>query len=179
MARPLLVIVTKTTRRQKIQKKIQYYEKIWYNKEKRVVSLMRIEKLQKGMSESVQKVITTKDTALNFGSGALKDLLATPTLVALMIEAAVNVVDPLLPDGYITVGKATNIIHSDSTIKGMTVTVKATIAEIDRNKIVFVITAFDELGEVGKGVHERYIVEYDKFMKKAADRAKVLESKMK
>lgn len=140
---------------------------------------MRMQNLKQGMSHSVQKTITTKDSALNFGSGALKDLLATPTLVALMIEAAVNVIDPLLPDGYISVGKVTNIIHSNPTLKGMTVTVKATIVEIDRNRIVLEIIAYDEVGEVGKGEHERYVVDYNGFMLRASERAKILESKLK
>ncbi|MGI6584591.1 MAG: hypothetical protein GX301_10455 [Gracilibacteraceae bacterium] len=53
---------------------------------------MKIPEFSTGMSKSVQKVISKEDTALNFGSGALKTLLATPTLAALMIEAAVNVI---------------------------------------------------------------------------------------
>ena len=36
-----------------------------------------------------------------------KELLATPSLTALMVEAALTTSDPLLPEGYVTVGKST------------------------------------------------------------------------
>jgi len=139
----------------------------------------RIPELKIGLSGSVQKKITTEDTALNFGSGSLKDLLATPTLAALMIEAAVTTVDPLLPDRYITVGKSSSLIHEEPTIRGMTVTVTAKLAEIDRNRLVFEITAYDELGPVGTGVHERFIVNYDSFMDRVTTRCKPIEDKVK
>ena len=140
--------------------------------------MSRIPELKTGLSKSVQKKINTEDTALNFGSGSLKDLLATPTLAALMIEAAVTTVDPLLPDRYITVGKSSNLIHEEPTVKGMTVTVTATLVEIDKNRLVFEITAFDELGPIGTGTHERYIVDYDVFMERVAARCKPIEYKV-
>ncbi|MCR4442277.1 MAG: thioesterase [Peptococcaceae bacterium] len=135
--------------------------------------------LRIGLSASVQKLITREDTALNFGSGALKELLATPTLTALMIEASVKAVDPLLPDRYITVGKNVSITHSHPTASGMTVTVTATLKEINRNRLLFQIDAFDELGPIGSGSHERYIVDYDAFMDKVKERCKPLEAKVK
>jgi len=71
---------------------------------------MILSNLEPGLSKAIQKKITEADTAMNFGSGAIKDLLATPALAALMIEAAVQLVDPLLPDNYFTIGKVLNII---------------------------------------------------------------------
>lgn len=133
--------------------------------------------LKPGLTKSVQKVITEQDTALNFGSGALTNLLATPTLSALMIEAAVSTVDPLLPDRFITVGKSMSIIHEHPTMKGMTVTVTAKLSSVDRSRLLFDITAYDELGPIGSGTHERYIVNRDVFMEKAGERCHLI-SKM-
>lgn len=130
-----------------------------------------------GMSKSVQKVITKDDTALNYGSGALKNLLATPTLIALMIEAAVNTIDPLLPDNYITIGKSIKIEHENPTKEGMTVTVTAKLIRVDGNTLSFEITAYDEIGRIGKGHHERQIVNYDILMKKADERLGILEDR--
>lgn len=140
---------------------------------------MGLPDLKPGLSKSVQKKITTEDTALNFGSGALTDLLATPTLTALMIEAAVKTVDPLLPDRHITVGKSATVIHEQPTTKGMTVTVTANLIKVDNNRLTFQLSAFDELGEIGKGFHERYIVNYDKFMEKTNERCHLIKEKLK
>lgn len=136
---------------------------------------MRLPELSVGMSKAIQKKITEEDTALYFGSGSIKDLLATPILSALMIEAAVSLVDPLLPDNYITIGKFLSIEHLQPTVKGMTVTVKASISEVENNRIIFEIKAYDELGEIGSGCHERYIVNYNLLMEKVSKRTERLQ----
>lgn len=138
---------------------------------------MILPELKVGISKSVQKVITRDDTALNFGSGALKNLLATPTLVALMIEASVNLIDPLLPENYITIGKTLEIEHENPTKEGMMVTVTAKLMEINDNRLSLEIIAYDELGEIGRGYHERHIVKYDILMKKVDERLSVIQSK--
>jgi len=140
---------------------------------------MKFTDLSIGMSKTIQKVITEEDTALHFGNGSLQDLLATPVLAALMIEASVSVVDPLLPDEYITIGKYLSINHSEPTVKGMTVTVKSTISEIDNNRIVFTTKAYDELGEIGSGTHERYIVNNNLLRQKVNKRTERIASQPK
>lgn len=137
---------------------------------------MNFNQIKIGMEKSIQKEITKEDTALNFGSGALETLLASPTLAALMIEAAVSTVDPELPDGYISVGKLIEITHVNPTIEGMTVTVSAKIIEFSGTKIVFEIKALDELGLVGTCKHVRYIVQHDTLLKKAKERCKAVEN---
>ncbi|SHI60302.1 thioesterase family protein [Lutispora thermophila] len=135
---------------------------------------MKFCNINAGMSKTMQKEITEEDTALYYGSGSIQDLLATPVLSALMIEAAVSVVDPLLPDGYMTIGKYLSIEHLEPTVKGMTVTVNASIIEIENNKITFAIKAYDELGQIGSGIHERYIVNYSLLKQKVSQRTERL-----
>ncbi len=137
---------------------------------------MNFDQIKAGMEKSIQKEITKEDTALNFGSGALETLLASPTLAALMIEAAVGAVDPELPDGYITVGQFLEITHVNPTIEGMTVTVDAKIIEVDGTKVTFEINAFDELGLIGSGRHIRYIVQHETLLKKAKERCKAVDN---
>ena len=138
---------------------------------------MKMPEFSIGMSKSVQKVITREDTALNFGSGALKNLLATPTLVALMIEAAVNTIDPLLPEKYITIGKSMEIEHEGPTKEGMTVTVTAKLVEVNGSELSFEVTALDEVGRIGTGHHVRQIVNYDILMNRVDERLKIIEGK--
>jgi fluoroacetyl-CoA thioesterase len=138
---------------------------------------MKISELKIGMSKSVQKVITREDTALNFGSGALPNLLATPTLVALMIEAAVKLIDPLLPEGYITIGKTIEIEHEHPTKEGMTVTVTAKLVEVNDTRLSLEVIANDELGRIGSGYHERQIVKHDLLMQKVDERFSPLQTR--
>jgi predicted thioesterase len=126
--------------------------------------------LKPGLTSIIQKVVTKEDAAHNYGSGVLKDLLATPVLSALMIEAAIKIVDTLLPEGYITIGKSIEIEHSNPTMIGMIVTVKAKLVEVSCTRLLFEINAFDEIGEIGRGYHERFIVNYEKMMNKAHER---------
>ncbi len=56
-----------------------------------------------GESFTIQKHVTEADTALNYGSGQLENLFATPSLVAMMIEASARLLDQQLPEGFITV----------------------------------------------------------------------------
>ena len=78
-----------------------------------------------------------------------------------------------------TVGKSTSVSYQNPTIIGMTVTVTATLTEIDKNRLVFDITAFDELGQIARGKHERIIVDAAVFMQKAHRRCDPVKSIMK
>jgi predicted thioesterase len=85
-------------------------------------------------------------------------MFATPVLAALVIEAAVKAVDHRLPEGLVTVGTAINVEHTAPTPQGMTVTVKTTLERIEDNRLFFSFIAYDEVGEIGHGSHERRIV---------------------
>jgi predicted thioesterase len=138
---------------------------------------VKLPELKIGISKSVQKVITREDTALNFGSGALNNLLATPTLAALMIEASVKLIDPLLPEGYITIGKTLEIEHENPTIEGVSVTLTAKLLEINGSRLSLEIIAADEMGRIGIGYHERFIVAKDILMSKVNERFSVIQSR--
>ncbi len=132
------------------------------------------ENINVGMTQTFQKEVTREDSALNYGSGVHKHLLATPSLVAFMIECTTKMIDPKLPTGYVTVGKNINVEHISPTAKGLTVTVEAVLARIVDNHLYFDITVYDQIGKIALGTHERLIVNYDIFMTKVEDRCKVL-----
>lgn len=137
---------------------------------------MKLFEFSVGMTKTIQKTVTEHDTAHYYGSGALEDLLATPILTAYMIESSVALIDSLLPEGYISIGRKLSIEHLMPTIKGMIVTIKSEISNIEDNKVSISITAYDELGEIGKGQHERYIVKHDILMSKAYKRCGTLKN---
>ena len=94
-------------------------------------------------------------------------MLATPMLVALLEGAAKDSVQPSLPEGWTTVGTRVDIRHLAATPVGMKVTARAILTEVDRRRLVFTVEAYDEREKVGEGLHERFIINTERFESKA------------
>ncbi len=137
---------------------------------------MDIPDIRIGEKNTVQKLVEPNDTAANFGTGNLEALFATPALVAMMLDASVHLVDKNLPDGYISVGIMSSVTHEKATVLGETVTVEVKISEFDGSKVSFKMIAFDEIGAIGFGSHERIIVNKKKLIENAKQRAEKLEN---
>ncbi|MBV5317498.1 MAG: thioesterase family protein [Desulfobulbaceae bacterium] len=118
-----------------------------------------------GVKGKEELVVSFEDTAARYGSG-LVEVFATPALVALMEKTCLTSVLPYLPAGHGTVGVKVDIVHSKATPVGMKVTCESTLLEVDRRRLVFELVAVDEKGEIGRGRHERFIIDTRKFMEK-------------
>ena len=127
---------------------------------------MQFENLKVGLKNSVAQVVTEKDTAVAVGSGSLQ-VLATPKLIALVEKAAADLVEKNLSPEMTSVGTLVNFEHTAPTPVGMKISAEVEISEIDGRKIIFKVAAFDEVGEIGRGRHERFIVNREKFQIKA------------
>lgn len=136
--------------------------------------VMKVPDIEVGNTFTIQKKVEREDTALNYGSGNLDNLLATPSLAALMVEACAKLIDVKLPKGIISVGKMIQLIHMEPTTLGQTISVRATVKQFDGRKITLELTAYDEVGQIGMGVHERIIVNKKSLMERADNRAKGL-----
>lgn len=121
--------------------------------------------LKLGMTAQVEKVVSEEDTAVKFGSGGVR-VFATPMMVALMENSALNAVDPYLGEGYATVGLSLNVKHMAATPVGMKVHAKAELTGIEGKKLIFRVEAFDEIEKIGEGSHERYIIELSRFLER-------------
>ena len=121
-----------------------------------------------GMKHSVETVVNEENTAAKAGSGSLM-VFGTPYMVALMENAALTLMAATLPEGKGTVGTAMNITHSAPTPVGMKVRAEAEVTNISANgKIVdFKVSAYDEVGLIGEGTHQRAIIDNERFMAKA------------
>lgn len=92
-------------------------------------------------------------------------------MCALMEEAAQAAVQPYLEEGEGTVGIALSITHEAPTPLGATVTAKAIVSAVEGRKITFDIEASDGIGIIGRGTHERFVINNEKFMAKVHSRA--------
>ena len=115
-----------------------------------------------GQHASTEIVVGTRDTAHHVGSGKIK-VLATPVMVMLLEEAALNAVEGLLPEGYQTVGTRLDIKHIAATPVGMRVNAHAEVINVTGRTIVFKIWADDECERISEGEHERVVVELHRF----------------
>jgi fluoroacetyl-CoA thioesterase len=139
--------------------------------------MIDIPKYEVGSNIIIQKTVGKDDTGLNFGSGKLDTLFATPSLVALMIEAAVELVDGKLPEGLVSICRTAEVTHENTTILGETVSIKVEVEHINGNHIFLKMLAYDETGTIGTGSTERIIVNENALLNKANKRAELLQNK--
>jgi len=129
-----------------------------------------LDNLEPGLTGTAEILVGTRDTAPHVGSGKIK-VLATPVMVGLMEEAALNAVEGLLPPGHQTVGTRLDITHVAATPVGLRVTAGAEVVRIEGRRITFRVWADDESERIGEGVHERIVVDVSRFDKRAQAKA--------
>ena len=120
-----------------------------------------------GDTNEIKRTVTDEITAAAGGSGALR-VFGTPFLVAMMENAGLEYMARELPEGKSTVGILVQAEHTSPTPVGMEVTVRVTVTGISSNgKIVdFDMEAFDEVGPIGTGKHQRAVIDAERFMGK-------------
>lgn len=123
--------------------------------------------LNVGLKGSQTEAVTKDKTAEAMGSGGLP-VYATPAMIALMEKTSMLSVEKELDEGCSTVGTKLEIEHVSATALGKEITCESELIEIDRRRLVFSVTAYDNAGVIGKGKHERFIIDCAKFMEKVA-----------
>ena len=119
-----------------------------------------------GMKGRAETVVTQNNTAQAAGSG-LVPVFATPWMVALMENAAVQAVQSALAGDEGTVGTRLDVTHDAATPIGMKVWAQAEVTAVEGRKLTFAVSAYDEAGQIGGGAHERFIIKPDKFLARA------------
>ena len=122
--------------------------------------------LETGIKGNREIIVTEEVTARTMGSGQL-EVFATPAMIALAEETAWRSVAGELEDGQGTVGTRLEIDHLSATPLGMKVFCETELTAIDRRKLTFRVQIRDEAGLIGRGIHERFIVENEKFLARA------------
>lgn len=124
-----------------------------------------MEELKEGLTGEASVIVMHTNTAKAAGSGSL-DVFATPCMIALMEKAACNVLAPYLDNASTSVGIKMATSHIAATKIGDEVIACATLTEVDGRRLVFSVEAKDGSRLIGKGTHERFIVNVEKFMSK-------------
>ncbi len=121
--------------------------------------------LTAGIKNTKTDVVTEKNSAKTMGSGLL-DVYATPSMVALMEGCCHESITSELEEGWGSVGTSLNIKHVSATPIGMEVRCESELVKVDGRALTFEVKAYDEKGLIGEGVHERFLIQNDKFMSK-------------
>ena len=119
--------------------------------------------LQPGHTYTCTRTVEEHHLAAHVGSGDLR-VLSTPSMIALMEEAAMHCVAPHLTASQTTVGGHIAASHLKPTAHGRAITATATLTAVEGRKLQFTVTASDEEGLIGEGEHTRFIVDREKFM---------------
>jgi predicted thioesterase len=127
--------------------------------------------LEIGIKGEAKTIVTEQNTAKTYASGALP-VFATPAMIGLMEQAAHDSLLAHLDEGQGTVGTTVDIRHLAATPVGMAVRATSELTAIDGRRLTFTVAAYDEAGVIGKGTHERFIIDVARFMQKAQDKLK-------
>lgn len=123
--------------------------------------------IKSGLTGDAKMIVGTNDTAPRVGSGKIP-VLATPVMINLMEEAALDAIESLLPEGKQSLGTRMEISHTAATPTGMTVTARAELVKVDGRTFHFIVSAYDEIEEIGRGHHERVVVTAKTFEERVA-----------
>lgn len=115
--------------------------------------------------KTVTRIVDETQTADKIGSGAAP-VFATPSMIALMEQAALELAQTLIAEGETTVGTHVNVAHLSATPVGLEVSATATLLKQEGKLFYFSVTASDKHGLIGEGTHTRAAVNVERFLTK-------------
>lgn len=121
--------------------------------------------IQEGKELELTATVRESDTARVYGSGLL-DVYSTPAMVAFMEKTSMELVQPMLGEGYGTVGIALDIKHVKAVPVGGQIRCVSRLSSLEGNKLTFRVEVTGDSGLVGEGSHSRYIIDEKKFLSK-------------
>lgn len=128
-----------------------------------------------GATGSATLIVTDEHTAPRVGSGLIR-VLATPVMINLIEAAALNACEQLLPAGHQSLGTRLDVSHVAATPVGMHVTATAEVLRIEGRHIFFKVVAHDERDLIGEGLHDRVVVDVERFDKRVQEKMTLLKS---
>jgi fluoroacetyl-CoA thioesterase len=102
---------------------------------------------------------------------AMPEVFATGFMVGLMEWTCMQLLAPHLDPGEGSLGVHIDVSHTAATPPGLTVTVDAECVAVDGPRITFMIKAHDGIDPIGEGRHQRFVLAWDKFNARLADKA--------
>ena len=119
-----------------------------------------------GAKGSFSLVVRPEHLANRFKDATLPPVLATPVMIMMMENAALNAIKPYLDAGESAVGTRVDVQHLAATPAGRTVSAEAEVTRVTGKQIGFRIDATDGVERIGTGTHERMVIELSRFIER-------------
>jgi len=104
---------------------------------------------------------------------AMPEVFATGYLVGLLEWACIKCINPHIDwPSELTLGTHINVSHQAATPPGLEVTANVELVEVDGRRLVFQVEAHDGVEVISRGLHERVVVNKERFQSKLGDKLK-------
>ena len=103
-----------------------------------------------------------------FKDAILPQVLATPVMILIMENAALNAIKPFLEAGESAVGTSVNVKHIAATPVGRDVRATAEVVNVQGKRVDFKVSASDGVEEIGNGTHQRIVIDLRSFNERLA-----------
>lgn len=121
-----------------------------------------------GARGSFTLTVQPEHLANRFKDAGLPPVLATPVMIMVMENAALNAIRPYLGAGESAVGTAVDIRHLAATPAGRQVTGEAEVTGVEGRTVRFAVWAREGEKEIGNGTHARAVIDIAKFVRRLA-----------
>jgi fluoroacetyl-CoA thioesterase len=125
-----------------------------------------------GAKGSFTLLVAPQHLANQFKDAMLPPVLATPVMIMIMENAALDAVRPFLDPSESAVGTVITIRHLAATPVGHRVRAEAEVTKVEGRRIEFTVTASDETEEIGSGTHERMVVDRKRLAQRLAAKSR-------
>ena len=109
--------------------------------------------------------------ANRFKDAMLPQVLATPVMILIMENAALNAIRPFLEAGESAVGTAVDVKHVAATPVGHEVHATAEVVGVEGKRVAFKVSASDGKEEIGRGTHQRIVIDLRSFNERLAKKS--------
>ena len=111
-----------------------------------------------GLRGTFALTVRPEHLASQFKDAILPPVLATPIMVLIMENAALNAIRDYLEPDEAAVGTKVSVKHLAATPVGHRVVAQAEVIKVDGRRSEFKVGARDEIEEIGAGTHQRMVV---------------------
>ncbi|MGA2518707.1 MAG: thioesterase family protein [bacterium] len=122
-----------------------------------------------GLIGKSEMIVKDEDLVSRLGNVPV-EVLSTPRLIQLLETAAVEAIRDFIPSDQVSLGTELRIKHLSATPLGMKVTANALLRGIEKNRLLFLVDAYDEKEKVAEGEHERVLVSRERFLQKVKEK---------
>src|SRR5690242_3759118 len=121
-----------------------------------------------GTRGSFSMIVSAEHLANRFKDATLPAVLATPVMIMAMENAALNAMKPYFEAGESAVGTRVDVSHLAATPVGRRIVAFAEVTGTVGRHVDFRVHAMDGAEEIGRGTHQRVIIDLARFSERLA-----------